>query len=315
MGSVRRHMQRDALAGHALDRGRAAAATLGAFSAFIVLGAMPYAARSDWILSADAGVRRDNNVGNAQLSSDIVADTLVDAHLSLLRLLPMDDGYSVTVGGEVGGESYSRLTGLDDAAFGGVIALKKKWGLGALAPWARAVASIAHSSYDESYRNSWDYRVALASGRRFGERLNLWAEYAYENRVASPQMEEEPGISGDAYSQVSHNFGINLEYSLLESTYLVVGVLARQGDVVSTTLQPNGAVYVASSALADDPAFGPNAYAYKLTGTTYGFSVGLSFSATAHSLLGCDFERLETHAYGGNDYSKSIAEITWNYRY
>jgi hypothetical protein len=106
-----------------------------------------------------------------------------------------------------------------------------------------------------------------------------------------------------------------LEYSLMESSYLDLALLARQGDVVSTTLQPNATVYHASSALADDPAFGPNAYAYKLPGTTYGFHVGLSFSPTAHSLLGCGFERFETHADGGNQYAKSIVEATWNYRY
>jgi hypothetical protein len=315
MGAVRRHMQRNnALAGHASERGHAPAATLGAFSALLFLGTLPYAARADWTLGADAGVRHDNNVGNAQFSPDIVADTLYVARASVFRLFPLDDGYTVSVGGDLGGESYHRLTGLNNASLGGVIALKKKWGLGALAPWARAAVSVARSSYDDSYRNAWDYRVTLASGRRLNERINVWADYTYENRVATPQMEDVPGVSGDAYSQVSHSLGLHLEYSLLESTSLSLGLLARHGDVVSTST-PNATVYYASSALADDPAFGPNAYAYKLTGTTYGFRAGLNYSLTAHSLLGCGFARLETHADEGNDYAKSIVEITWDYRY
>ena len=280
----------------------------------MLLGAMPYAARGDWTLSADAGVRHDDNVGNAQFSPDRVADTLYVARVSLARLFPLDDGYSVTVGGDLGGESYHRLNGLNNASLGGVIALKKKWGLGALVPWARASVSVARLSYEDSYRNAWDYRVTLASGRRLNERLNLWADYTYENRAASPQMEDVPGISGDAYSQVSHSLGIHLDYSLAESVYLSIGLLARHGDVVSTST-PNETVFYASSALADDPAFGPNAYAYKLTGTTYGIRAGLGYSLTAHSLLGCGFERFETHADGGNDYAKSIVEITWNYSY
>jgi hypothetical protein len=40
---------------------------------------MPYAARSDWTLGAAAALRHDNNVGNAQSSSDIVGDSTVDA--------------------------------------------------------------------------------------------------------------------------------------------------------------------------------------------------------------------------------------------
>jgi hypothetical protein len=308
MGAVRRHMQRNVL-------GRASAATRAGFAAFIVLGAIPLAAHGDWTLGATAGIRHDDNVGNAQFSPDIVADTLIDAQLSIARLFPLDDGYTVTVGGDLGGESYHKLTGLNNVSLDAALALKKKWGLGALAPWARAAVSVARLSYDDSYRNAWDYRATLASGRRFDERWNFWADYTYENRAASPQEEEVPGLSGDAYSQVSHSLGINLEYSLMESTYLAVSLLARQGDVVSTTLQPNAMVYYPSTALADDPAFGPNAYAYKLTGTTFGFRVGLSVSPTAHSLLGCGFEHFETHADGGNEYAKSIVEATWSYRY
>ena len=308
MGAVRRHMQRDVL-------GQASAATLGAYAAFVLLGAIPLAADGDWTVGAEAGVRHDNNVGNAQLSSDIVADTLIDARVSISRLFTLDDGYSMTVGGDLGGESYHRLTGLNNVSLDAAIALKRKWGLGAFAPWARTAVSVARSSYDDSYRNAWDYRATLASGRRFDERWNFWADYTYENRAASPQEEEVPGLSGDAFSQVSHSLGINLEYSLMESSYLALGLLARHGDVVSTTLQPNATVYYPSSALADDPAFGPNAYAYKLTGTTYGFRAGLRFSPTEHSLLGCGFERFETHADGGNEYAKSIVDVTWNYRY
>lgn len=307
MVAVRRHMQTDVL-------GRASAATRGGFAAFIVLGAIPLAARGDWTIGADTAVRHDNNVGNAQFSSDIVADTLYVARASVFRLFPLDGGYSLSVGGDLGGESYHKLTGLDNASLGVALALKKKWGLGAFAPWARAAVSVARSSYDDSYRNAWDYRATLASGRRFGERWNFWADYTYENRAASPQGEEVPGISGDAFSQVSDSLGINLEYSLLESAYLSVGLLARHGDVVSTST-PNATAFYASTALAEDPAFGPNAYAYKLTGTTYGFRLGLSFSPTKHSLFGCGFERFETHAYEGDEYAKSIVEITWNYRY
>src|ERR1700685_3278421 len=144
MGPVRRHLQRDAL-------GRASAAALGAYAAFLVRGAVPLAAHGDWTLGAQAGVRHDDNVGNAQYSPDIVADTLYVARASIFRLFPLDDGYSMTVGGDLAGESYHRLTGLNNVSLDAAIALKKKWGLGALAPWARAAVSVARSSYDDSY--------------------------------------------------------------------------------------------------------------------------------------------------------------------
>jgi len=118
--------------------GHASATTFGAYAAFVVLGTIPLAAHGDWTLGAEAGVRHDDNVGNAQFSSDIVADTLIDARVSISRLFTLDDGYSMTVGGDLGGESYHRLTGLNNVSLDAAIALKKKWGLGAFAPWARA---------------------------------------------------------------------------------------------------------------------------------------------------------------------------------
>jgi hypothetical protein len=288
------------------------AATPSAFALLIVLGAIPYTARSDWTLGAGATLRHDNNVGNARAASDIVADSSIGARLSIFQLFPLDDSYSVTLGSDLSGESFHRLTGLNNASLDGELALKKKWGLGAFAPWARAGVSVGRLNYDDSYRNAWDYRAALASGRRVDERWNLWAEYAFERRAARAQMPEEPGLSGDAYSQNSHNVGLNLEYSLSANTFSTVGLLARRGDVV-TTSGDGAKIYYDSRALAADPAFGPDAYAYKLTGTTYGFRVRINYSPTPHSLLGCGFERLDTRADGGNNYTKSLAEITWDY--
>lgn len=278
----------------------------------MMLVAIPYSARSDWTLGAEAGVRHDDNVGNAQLSSDRVADSAINARLSIFRLFPLGESYSATIGGDLGGEAFNKITGLNNASLEAAFGLKKKWGLGAFAPWARAGISVARSSYADSYRNAWDYRATLGAGRRIDERWNLWAEYAYESRVASPQPEEVPGLSGDAYSEISQTLGAHLEYSLNERAYLSLGLLGRHGDVVSTS-RPNSTVFYASRALAEDPAFGPNAYAYKLSGTTLGLRIGINYAPTVHSLLGCGFDRLDTRAYGGNDYIKSVAQITWDY--
>ena len=314
MRAVRRQVQRDALAGPAWERGRVTAAALGAFAALALLGAMPYTAHGDWTLGGEAGFRHDNNVGNAQSSPDIVEDSVISARLPIFQLFPLGESYSLTIAGDLSGESFHRFTGLNNASIDAALALKKKWGLGAFAPWARIGASVARSDYRDSYRNAWIYRATLASGQRIDERWNVWIEYAFERRAARAQAELVPGLSGDAFSQDSHNIVANLEYSLGERTFLALGLLGRHGDVESTT-KPGPKIFFASQAVAEDPAFGPESYAYRLTGTTYGVKLGISFAPTPHSLLGCAFERLETHAEGGNSYTKSVPEITWNYRF
>ena len=297
-----------------MENGHASAPAVASFAAFMLLAAAPYAARSDWAVGTDAGVRHDSNVGNAQLSSDIVADSVVDARLSAYRLFPLGDGLGLTLGGDLAGEAYHRITGLNNASLDAAFALKKKWGLGAYAPWIRVGGTVARSSYRDDYRNAWDYRATLASGRRIDERWNVWAEYTYEDRAANAGPEVVPGLSGDAYSQISHNLGAYVEYSLSDRAFLSLGLSGRHGDVVSTSA-PNAMIYYASRALAEDPAFGPEAYAYNLPGTTWGVRLGVSYSTTEHSLLGAAFERFDTHADGGNDYTKTIVEITWDYRF
>jgi hypothetical protein len=285
-----------------------------AIGVLALLGAMPYTARSDWTLGAEADVRHDNNVGNAQYDEDIIADTIIGARLSLFQLFPLGEGYSLSAGGDLSGESFHRLTGLNNASIDGALALKKKWGLGAFAPWMRAGVSVARSDFDDNYRNAWIYRATLAAGRRIDQRWNLWAEYAFDRQAAATQEQQEPGISGDAYSQDGNRIAAHVEYSLNETMFLNVALSVRHGDVVSTTLDEDR-IYPAARAIADDPTFGPDAYAYKLTGTTYGFRVGINYSPTPHSLLECGFQRWDTQAVGGNGYTKSIPQISWSYSF
>lgn len=300
---MRPHVQRHALA---------SAPAFSAFAAFLALGATSYCAHGDWTPALEAGVRHDSNVGNAQPTSDIVADTVISARASIFQLFPLGDGYSMTVGGDLGGESFQRLNRLNNASLQGVFALKKKWGLGAFAPWLRIGASAGRVDYRAGYRDAWVYRASLAAGRRIDERWNLWADYTDERRAANAQEELVPGLSGDAFSQHSRTLGANLEYVLGEGVSLTLRLLGRHGDVISTT-EPNANIYYASRALAEDAAFGAEYYAYRLVGTTYGLRLGLGYSLTTHTLLGCSFERLDTRADGGNRYMKSIPEITWNY--
>ena len=107
----------------------------------------------------------------------------------------------------------------------------------------------------------------------------------------------------------------NAEYSLSERFSISLGSLLRHGDVVSTTQTAEYYFYAISKAVAPDPTFGPGAYAYRINGTTYGARLGAAYSLTAHSLIGCGFQRLETHAQGGNNYTDSMPQLTWNYRF
>jgi hypothetical protein len=283
-------------------------------SAFLLFCAATHTARSDWILAGSAALNHDSNVGNAENAASVVADSRADANVSLLRQIPLGDGFSLATGGDVSGQIYDHLSGLNNASVEGVLSLKKKWGLGAFAPWSRAGISVGRVDYDDGYRDATLYSASLEAGKRLDERWNLWAKYAFEWRRAAPAESELYGVSSDVFSQRGGSFKVGVQYSISERVSLSVGSLWRHGDVISTT-QPGAGIFGNAKAVAPDPTFGPDAYAYRLVGTTFGARLGLDYSLTAHSLIGIGFQRLDTHARGGNDYGDSMPELTWKYQF
>jgi hypothetical protein len=283
-------------------------------SALLVFCATTHTARSDWILAASAALNHDNNVGNAESTASMVADSHAEANASLLRQIPFGAGFSLTAGGDLTGQLYDHLSGLNNASIDGMLALKKKWGLGAFAPWSRVGVSVGRVEYDDRYRDATLYSAAVEAGKRLDDRWNLWAKYAFELRSAAPAESDIYGVSSDVFSQHGQSFKVGVQYSLSERISLSFGFLWRYGDVISTT-QPGADIFANSKAVAPDPTFGPDAYAYRLAGTTFGGRLGLEYSLTAHSLIGFGFQRLDTHARGGNNYGDSMPELTWNYQF
>jgi hypothetical protein len=283
-------------------------------SAFLVFCAASHTARSDWTVATSAALNHDDNVGNARNYTSVVGDSSAVASASLLQLTSIADGFSLSAGGDLSGQMHERLSGLNNASVDGVLSLKKKWGVGAFAPWTRLGVSIGRSDFADRYRDATLYRASLEAGKRLDERWNFWAMYAFERRRAAPVEYGAYGVSSDVFSDEGRSFKAGVEYQLSERISLRLGSLLRHGDVVSTS-QPGSFIYAYAKAVAPDPTFGPGAYAYRLMGTTFGARLGVDYSLTAHSLIGCGFQRLETHAQGGNNYTDSLLDLTWTHRY
>jgi hypothetical protein len=285
-----------------------------AWATCAVLTFSPLAVFADWSLSASTAARHDNNVGNAGGEYNEVGDFSAAAKLSLFDLLPLGENYSMALGGNVGGEFYDKLIGLRSGSLDAVISVKKKWGLGAFAPWARATLSPGRTNFDDGYRDATIYRAILEFGKRLDVRWNLWGEYLFDRRIATPVAAQYSTLSTDVFSTHGRSILANLEYTVSERMSLTAGALLRHGDFVST-LTPTIYTSLNARAAVADPTFGPNAVAYQQFGTSYALKLAVDYSLTTHSLLGAGLERIETHAGSGNNYSKTIPELTWRYRF
>ena len=135
----------------------------------------------------------------------------------------------------------------------------------------------------------------------------------HSHRAADPVPSDLYAVSSNVFTLTGRSLNVGIQYAASERVAFNMSGLLRHGDVVSTGQEYAG-IYQASTAIAPDPTFGAEAYAYRLHGKTYGARLGAEFSLSAHSLVGAGFQRLQTHARGGNEYGDSLAELTWNYR-
>ena len=75
------------------------------------------------------------------------------------------------------------------------------------------------------------------------------------------------------------------------------------------------AIFNSANAIADDPAFGPDFIAYRLSGArTRSLTGGLSWELARRSAIDVTLTKDDTHVGGGLDYSAVIFAVTLAYR-
>lgn len=285
-----------------------------AFCLVIPLLCISPIASAEWDGNTDVGIRHDSNINNAQLANDIAGVTALSADVSATGFFPLENGNSLSITGESRGEAFNHYTGLNNISLGAALAFRKKWALGAYAPWTGLSLSSTHLNFANNIRNGWRNQIAIRGGKRIFERWDVRAEYMVERRTANTLPQDQPGISGDVFSQTSRAMTLNAEYTWSDSLFLTFGSLLRRGDVVASTRETTK-IISSSQAIAMDPVFGPNFYAYRMNGTTYGLNVDMNFAVTSSSMLRASISRQLTHTEGDNNYAKSVQMISWNYNF
>ena len=83
---------------------------------------------------------------------------------------------------------------------------------------------------------------------------------------------------------------------------------------MSTTRQ-NFEIFEASDAIAPDPTFGNDFFAYRLRGTTQTASLSMSWSLSDRASINVAYSDERTRAYEGLDYRARVANVSFAYGY
>ena len=271
-------------------------------------------ATAEWLLDADAGVLYDSNLNRAYESADIRADgafTLSAAGGSHFALSGAD---GLTLTADARSEIYHRFHGLNLLGLGGTALYRHKFGLGYAAPWILLAASASHDNYREDIRDSDRVELRAEMGKRFTEAFDMAFGGRFERRYAKNDQPVVPGISGKVFDLRGQSAYARAGYAISDQLLLGVDLAVRRGDVVATTRQDFG-IFVASDAIAPDPTFGSDFFAYRLRGTTDTARLTASWAFDNRSSLNFAYADERTDATGGIVYRSHSANLVFAWRY
>ena len=278
----------------------------------VVLG--PGMALAQWQANVEAALVYDNNLSRAQLPSDIVDDYGAALRAGVARTFDAGEhgDFNLAVDGRV--VRYARYEGASVASLGAAAGYRHKLGLGLAAPRLSANLSAAYEDSPEAVRDGYRYGALLSLGKRFDERLEGSLSAAWDKRVQQHVQAVVPGIPGDPFSLESRSLSARGSYLVASRTTLTASVGGRWGDVVSSTRR-NPQIFAESSAIAPDPAFGPDYIAYRLSGASTGFfSAGIAYDFHRNASIEASVNLDSTSARGGLDYDVTTFALTLVWR-
>lgn|GEM_PF-998620 len=272
------------------------------------------AAAADVFYGADAAWFRDDNVAKAQAHTDILADSGLAAAGSVGLVLSARERDSFALGAELRTRQYRRFHGLDMTGLGANLSYRMKFGLGAYAPRAAVSFAAGPERYGDGLRNGWRSRLALELGRRLNDRWDISGGYGVDRFDADNVPPPLPRFGRDVYSLQGRSLFARAEYTFNERWLALLHLNFRRGDVLSSS-RPSVPVFLASSDIAPDAAFGGSYFAYKLAGRTASARLGASYALSPHSSLNVDLTREVTASEGPLGYRSTLGNATFVYSY
>lgn len=280
----------------------------------LALAAVAGAARAEGFGDAHASIVYDDNLTRAQRQPDIRADTAATAAASGGWYFAVSgaDGVSLVV--DASTEAYARFHGLDSLAVGAGATWRHKFGTGLDVPWASLGLDVAHGAWRDDIRDGNRIDATLEFGRRFTATLDASFGVGYDRRTADHDVPVVPGISGAVFALSGKSAFVRAACDLTPSLQLGARFGVRRGDVVSTT-RINLPIFEASDAIAADPAFGSDFFAYRLPGTTSTATVNLSRALSDRASLNLTYADARTRAYEGLDYRNraTTLSLAWSF--
>ena len=185
--------------------------------------ALPAARAIPFNMAASATVWHTDNLSNATESADRRGDTALSLAVGGDQPHTLARDWLFSWGGGLTSDLWNDYDQLDQAGLGGRMSLRRRFGLGSLAPSLTASVAGGPVWVRESDLGGWQGTAALTFSHRPIEELR------YTLSVAEDRFDARNSF----FSRTGHTFAGTVQAYLGESWSLTVGARQREGNVLS----------------------------------------------------------------------------------
>lgn len=268
-----------------------------------------------WLDEVGVEFDYDDNLTRAQLARDIKGDSALVVSAAGGNHFQLSGQDSIDLTASLATAGYARYQGLDNLSAGLAVAYRRKLGLGPYVPQLSVSGSATRLEYRNDLRDGWLYAAEIEASQRLSERWAVHANYRSEQRNADRTPARAVSfIPADVFDLRSRSLGVGSDFSLTPEYLLSASFTVHDGDIVSTT-QRNLPIFLASSAIAADPVFGDDTFAYKMHAITRVFGLGVSREVGRQGSFSVGYEYRESQGPDGIDYRSNLLRASYFYAF
>lgn len=273
----------------------------------LAVGLASTTAHAELSLTIDAGLRHENNIGLAPLSSDEVDDLTTKVSAAVSWAFVQSAQAEVAVGA---GIYYDRVSDTSDISRKG-FSVNAKY-RGQATQELTSVFWILDAEYrtldynDSDFRDGDEVKFNAALGKRFNQNFTLQAGYRLEERTSDDSSLEMQPASWNptrVFDLDKDGWFVRGEFDATPDTLIFAEYSRMSGDVAATGRGfNNGAAFDR----AWDYAFGPGYIVWKLDADQDIYEIGVShqFNEGISAKLATSY--MDASGQSGNDYDNQV---------
>lgn len=259
----------------------------------------------------------NDNLSHSAEAADRREATVFSADGSFSRRFPLGRDTALLAGGAARVETCPSYDGIDTLAAAARLAVREKFGLGALAPVLSLNTEAGAATFRESARNGWTAHATLGLAKRFNDawRGALNAEWSHQNARQTAFDRESRALSAELSWDVTDRWQIGAGAGRQWGQQEANASWNTWSYVTSGAAGPALANYYEQVPDTYSNTYGPGWIAYRIDGHTDLAWISISPALAPDTALPLRYQVVEVHGGAGTRYLSHQLSLSLVHRF